>query len=665
MLRPALLALCLAAACAPVRAQEPANEPVNRGRAVLDSLNQLRDQRAREPEDIQNEAQEVRREGPVRITRGPRIEDERASYRLAVNLLANGRLDEATALLEDLYAEDPTAVAVWLKLEEAYLAARRFDDAVAHIDAWIARAGPSVSFLSKRGTALSRAGRDNEARQAWADAIALDPDDPQAYRRVASEIGGLRLYDQAAEVLASGRERLGDAILPVELAHLYGLALDYDRAATLYLDALAEEPQLRATVQSRLTRLLSGRDAPAIFGAAIDRAAALDPLNRAYRELQAWLALEQGDYDRALDAVRALDRLEAEEGQSLVQFAEQAVGAGASGAAARALDEVLTRHPTGPAASRARFERTRLWDAQAREAAALTAAADSARAGYLRYLADFPADDFAPASRLQLAELLADVFREFDRSEEVLRQAAQSRNPVIAARARLRLGDVAIQRGDLAAARAQFQDVDQAVRIGPIAEQARYELALIDVYEGFMYSALARVEALDENTAADASNDAIALRVTLSEALGGGADLDLDLDLDADRSDEPLHVYGRAALRFRQGAFPETLATLDSLDAALTSTAPLADESLYLRAAVQFAQGEDAVAVATLDKLLVDVPSSYFGDRALRRQAEAFEGMGDPGSAADRYDRLLERYPGSPLAPAAREALRRLRSSPS
>lgn len=661
MLRPALLVLCLAAACAPAQAQEPADEPVNRGRAVLDSLNQLRDQRAREAAE---EAEAVREAGsrqPVRITQGSRVEDERASYGLAVNLLANGRLDEATALLEDLYVEDPTAVAVWLKLEEAYLSARRFDDAVAHIDSWIARAGPSVSFLSKRGSALSRAGRDDEARQAWADAVALEPDDPQAYRRVASEIGGLRLYDQAAEVLAEGRERLGDAISPIELAHLYGLALDYDRAATLYLDALAGNPEIRATVQSRLTRLLSGRDAPAIFGAAIDRAAALDPLNRAYRELQAWLALEQGDYDRALDAVRALDRLEAEQGQTLVQFAEQAVGAGASEAAARALDEVLTRHPTGPAASRARFERARLWDAEARASTAITPAADSARAGYLRYIADFPADDYAPASRLQLAELLADVFRDFERSEEVLRQAAQSRNPIVAARARLRLGDVAIQRGDLDAARAQFQDVDQAVRIGPVAEQARYELALIDVYEGFMYSALARVEALDENTAADASNDAIALRVTLSEAL----DTSGDLDLDADRSGDPLHVYGRAALRFRQGAFAETLATLDSLDASLGGTAPLTDESLYLRAAVQFAQGEPAAAVATLDRLLADVPASYFGDRALRRQAEAFEGMADPAAAADRYDRLLERYPGSPLAPAAREALRRLRSSPS
>ncbi|WP_412062932.1 tetratricopeptide repeat protein [Rubrivirga sp. IMCC45206] len=659
MLRPALLALCLAAACAPARAQEPAEEPVNRGRAVLDSLNQLRDERAKSAAEAEeaNGARQI----PGRIVRAPRIDDERASYRLAVNLLANGRLDEATALLEDLYAEDPTAVAVWLKLEEAYLASRRFDDAVRHTDAWIARAGPTVSFLAKRGTALSRAGRDEEAQQAWAEAIALEPGDPQTYRRVASEIGGLRLYDQAAQVLADGRDRLGDAILPVELAHLYGLALDYDRAATLYLDALAANPELRPTVQSRLTRLLSGRDAPAIFGAAIDRAAALDPLNRAFRELQAWLALEQGDFDRALDAVRALDRLEAEEGQSLVRFAEQAVGADADDAAARALDEVLTRHPTGPAASRARYERSRLWDAQARKSVALTPAADSARAGYLRYLADFPADDYAPASRLHLAELLADVFREFERSEDVLRQAAQSRNPVIAARARLRLGDVAIQRGDLDAARAQFQDVDQAVRIGPIAEQARYELALIDVYQGFMYSALARVEALDENTAADASNDAIALRVTLSEAL----DASPDLDLDADRSGDPLHVYGRAALRFRRGAFAETLATLDSLDAALSSTAALVDESLYLRAAVQFAQGEDAAAVATLDKLLADVPASYFGDRALRRQAEAFEGMADPASAADRYDRLLERYPGSPLAPAARQALRRLRSSPS
>ncbi|MAS54193.1 MAG: hypothetical protein CMJ44_06155 [Pimelobacter sp.] len=587
------------------------------------------------------------------------------AYALAATLLANGRVDEATALLEDLLAQSPADVAVLIKLEEAYVAARRFDDVVALVERRIEREGPSPALLASRGTALYRADRTEEADRAFAEAVDLAPDDAQTYRLVVNELGTLRLFDRAAAILQQGRDRLGDAIASVELAHVYGLALDYPRAVALYLEALAGDPALRPVVQARLTRMVTGQGAPEAFATAFARAAALDPLDRSVRELQAWLALEQGEYDVALDAVRALDRLEQDEGESLVIFAAQAASAGAPEAAARALDEVLERHPDRPAARTALFARARLWDEQARddrERADLgpTPAADSAKAAYTAYLDRYPISDQRPRTALLLADLLRDVYRDFDGSEARLTEAAAGRDVGIANRARLMLGEVALRRGDLDTARQRFADVDESVRIGPLAEQARYELALIDFYEGFMYSALARAEALDEDTAAEAANDAIALRVTLNDALDPDVLPGPDVDLSAD----PLHVYGRAALRHRRGLSAEALATLDSLDADLPPAHALADESLYLRASVLLERGEPAEAVAVLDALLSQQPMSFFLDRALRLQARTYEGeLSDPATAAERYDRLLERFPGSPLAPEAREALRRLRAT--
>ena len=607
-------------------------------------------------------------EPPQRVERPAEIADER-SYTLATVLLRNGRVDEATAMLEDLYHDGPS-LAVWLKLKEAYLAGGRFDALAALVDSRIEREGRTPDLLAERGGALHRAGHTDQARQAWGQAIAAAPDAEMTYRMVADQQAALRLFAEAAAVYDQGRQRLGDdALFLLERAQLSGLALDYTQAADLYLQLLAVSPQYRSAVQSQLTRLLPGRDAPEIFAAAVERAAALDPLDRSLRELQSWLALERGDYDTALDAVRALDRLEREQGETLLAFAVQAQSAqgdgpaaGAPQAAARALDEILERHPDGPAARPARLMRARLHDRAARDARERadlgpTPNADAARDGYIATLDAFPGDDAAPAAALALADLLREVYRDYDGSEARLNQAASGRNPALAAQARLALGDVALRRGDLDAARERFSDVDETIRVGPLAEQARYELALVDFYQGFMFSALARAEALDENTAADAANDAIALRVTLTEVL------DPEAPPEDDPSATPVHVYARAALLHRQGQTAATLVTLDSLDAAVNATHPLADESLYLRASALLAAGQAGPAVETLDRLEAEHADSFFLDRALRLQAQAYErDLDRADAAAERYDRLLERFPGSPLAPEARAELRRLRT---
>ena len=584
---------------------------------------------------------------------------DQQAYILALQLLANGQTDRAVPVLEDIVAADPDALAPRLKLAEAYTMARRFDDLLALVDGQIDREGPTVALLTERGGALQRAGRTDEAAAAWRDALALRPDDAQTYRTVASAVAELRLFAEAAAVLDGGRTALGDETLfRLERAHLYGLGLDYANAAALYLDLLADEPEYLAAVRARLTRLLDGDGAPELFAAAVERRITLAPLDRAFRELQSWLALERGDYDAALDAVRALDRLEGEEGQALVAFAAQAEAAEAGGAAARALDEALGRYPTGPAAAAARLARARLWDAQARAARGVTPAADSARAGYAAFLDRHPAHTDAPAAALALADLLRDRFGDFEGAETALALATGSRDEAVASRARLALGEVALRRGDLDAARARFSDVDEGLRIGPLAEQARYELALLDFYEGLVYSALARVEALDENTAADASNDAIALRVTLGETLNQDEPPDEDL--------ARLRTYARAALAFRRGRAEEALAGLDSLDAAppaMPGADALGDESLYLRASVLRASGQARDAVDVLDRLAEQHPLSFFRDRALRFQAQVLDAdLGDSGGAAERYDRLLALFPGSLYAPEARVELRRLRA---
>ncbi|GAB5535625.1 MAG: tetratricopeptide repeat protein [Rubricoccaceae bacterium] len=575
---------------------------------------------------------------------------------LAQRLLQNGQTDEAIGILEDLLDLDPSSIPVATKLAEAYVTSRRWDDALALYDAREQTSGLSALLLAERGAILHRAGQPDAARETWDRALELAPDNEQTYRTVSNVIGELRLYTVAAEILEAGRVALGneEAFL-LERANLYGLDLKYDKAIDLYLLVVEQNPEYAAGVRARLVRLLDGEGAADAFASAIEQAQTRDPLNRAFRELAAWLAMERKDYVSALNAYRAIDRLEQEQGESLISFAEAALADEAIDPAASALDEVLERHPDSPSAPRAlllrgRIARDRALEAGERADRGPTPHADAALATLGTFLESYPNAPERARAQLMLAQVQQDVMRDFDGAEALLTEAAKATRSEVFGEARLGLGEVAIRRGDLNTARDRYQEVEDEIRIGPIAEQARYELARLDFYEGYVYSALARAEAIDENTAADVTNDAIALRVTLDENAG------------PDTLNTPLLAFGQAALLSRRGLADSTLAALNQLEADFPMH-PLADEILYLRAQTYRDLGQPEDAAVALDHLAERVPLSFYRDRALMLLAEIAEhDLEDPAAASAHYDRLLQLFPGSLFAPEARTNLRRLRA---
>ena len=578
-------------------------------------------------------------------------------FRFATNALRNGNTGEAIRVLEELLGEGPGDAAVAARLTDAYVAAGRVDDAVAlvtQVD------GETVSAYVRRGKILATAGRMDEARTEWERTVAVQPGVPMTYRLVADAMGEARLFEDAVDILERGRTALGqDDLFRLERANLYGYAGDFARAGLLYAAIVTEEPGALRGVQGRLRVFLTGEEAPEQFREAFDAAIAEAPLNTALREQAAWLASERDDYDAAIDLLRAVDRLESGDGQKLIDLARTARAAGDLDAAGRALDDVLDRHADTPAGRTALLERAQIAlrrSADGAERAGLpTPHGDAARRTLTDYLAGPPTDpDAFTQAALDLGTLERDLYRRFGTADSLFFLASRSRDAAVSGRALLARAEVAVGRGDLYEARDRYTEVEDQLRIGPLAEQARYELAWLDVYEGFPLSALARVEALDNNTAADVTNDAIALGVTLRETLDGAPLDTMHTHLDA---------YGQAALAHRRGLYRDALALLDSLDA-VDPVHVLGDEQLFLRAQTLRALGEPDAAVESLQDLARRFRSSFFLDRALVLTAAMQErDLFDAAAARETWDRLLERHPGSLFAPEARQNLARLRPS--
>ncbi len=570
-----------------------------------------------------------------------------ARYRTAESLLRAGQYAQAVPLLEALYRTHPQVYVFYDRLKQAYENLKRYDDALALVEAQRKTDPRNPAWLAEKGRLLDLKGDEAAARQAWEAALQTAPQQSSTYRIVYQTLVALRRFDEAIEVLRRAQRALNaPALFQLELAYLYGLTGRYAEAFEAYRAFLQEDPRRLGFVQSRLEPLL---DTPTVRKAGIavfERAVRQEPLNPAFRQLLAWLYLRHGDYARALDVYRALDRLEQAHGQLLLLFALQASDAGATAGAHQALQAVLEQGAT-PIAWEARFELARLLEAQALQGD--TAAGQAAWQHYQALLNTYPTHPRTPEVCYHLARLALHVRHDIAAADSLLNTLINHYpDHEVAWQARFEQGQLALQNGHLGAARLAFLRLLEARRSGPLAEAARYQLALLDFYDGAFDAALAQLDILVEDAASDIANDALSLRVLIQENRG------------PDSLDTPLRRYAQAALLAAQYQLKAALDTLQHIKRDL-GPHPLTDEIALLEARLFRQQGQLNEALNLLLEFPLRYPQSPLGDQALFEAARLQEALGQREAAMRTYLRVLAEHPGSPLVPEARRRLRQLR----
>ena len=585
---------------------------------------------------------------------------QHAQYQLADAFLRAGQYDRAIALLEDLYAASDGHYAFYDKLKEAYEGVKRYDDAIDLAEEQIER-DRTAPLLSDLARLYYLKDEEERAYAAWDEAIQTAPNDEDVYRTVYQSLVDVRQFERAIDVLERAREATGqaDAFL-VDMGYLYSLTGRHAEAMQEYVALLAKNDRQLGFVRSRLGRFIEQEEALRASIAAAERAVRQEPLNHALRELLGWLYIEAESYENAFDAYRAIDRLQQQSGQVLFRFAQMAADAAAFDVASDAFREILTRYPDAPSAPQALAgvgEMHERWADKTRERAVdeqgnRTAVPhyEEALKTYQTFLSTYPSHPLYPQVLRRIGRLQQDVFYDVDAAEETLQEVvARYPETPAADAAEFDLGRAALMRGDLDDARIRFSRIEERLRTGELAEQARYRLAQLHFFAGEFDAAQTIVDVIDVNTSTDVANDAIELKVLLMENRG------------PDSLNAPLAAYARAALYSEQR---RPLVALDTLEAALARYPQhaLADDIRYLRAEVLRRLGRSAEARDAFAELPMIHPQSYLADRALFAAAEIEEvELSDDDSAIELYTRLLTEYPGSLLVSQARVRIRALR----
>lgn len=582
-------------------------------------------------------------------------------FQLAQTYVRAGQIERALPLLEDLYAEQPDVFVFYDKLREAYENLKRYGDALRIIGDQIQRNPGNPIFLAEQARLLYLNNQEQEADAAWNAALATNPDDRNTYRVVYQSMYEARLLDRAIKVLEQGQARLGrKAGFDIELAYLYSLTGEHEKAFGSYLNMLAHDERRLNFVQSRLARFTGDSTTVRAGIAATEKAVQNMPGNKVYRELLVWLYEEAGEYRKALDTSRSLDKMGRDDGRALFTLARNAADAGAFDVAADAYADILSHYPDSRTAPEALFGTALMQEQWARKIGERAVDAqgirqpaphfDQAMAGYQAFMQKYPQHPYVAQALRHIGTLQEDVYHDVAAAEETLRQVLRRfPNDASAGDAEFELGRLALLRGDMDQARAAFQRVIDQPGTEDLADRARYELGLTYFYAGAFDQALALLQEVDQNTSSLVANDAIGLKVLLQENRG------------PDSLSTPLRRYAQAHLLVRQRHPDQAIDLLNKLLADYAAR-PIADDARFLKAQALRAAGRGAEAATAFAEIPMMYPTSYLADKSLFLAAETLEqDVGDENAAIQTYSKLLAQYSGSLYAAPARARIRALR----
>ena len=513
----------------------------------------------------------------------------------AQNLMDYGKYDDAIAICERLKKDYPDDQRVLELLQRGYQRAGRFADLLDLLLARLPRSTDRTADLVAIADCRFKMGQLGAAESTLTKLLTPPPSDPEIYRQVAQSYRMNGRPAQAEEIYLRARERFGrPTLFSHELADLYEARREYAKAIQEYFVDLQENPRGLPIVRQRIAAIARMEGGTGELTSALRQIVAKNPNSLIAHRLYAELLLESGNAEAAWPEYLAADKLGEDPTEHILYFIHRCLENKYYEPARKACLVFFDRYATHASSIDARL-------AYARALVGL-GKPDSAIVVLHRVAGLFDQPERRAEVFFEIGNVYFDNEDLLDSAEVYYRRTLdQGRRREELVNASIRLGDCRIRRGDLTGADSIWATCTQ-LRAGQDQQELvgfkRAELLFFtDQFDSLVIALKALVAA---NPRGYFVNDAVALTMRVNE--------------NREPLDWSLKRFAAASLKVRQGQWDSARVLFGEL--AVDSANGLADDALFELGAL-------------------------------------YARHGHPDSAATAYERLIQRYPGKPLVPAA------------
>ena len=581
--------------------------------------------------------------------------EDTTDERLANQYFRDGQYEQAVALYEELFAENPTPV-IYNNYLESLFALEEFRTARQVVEAQIDANPDDIRYQVDLGWAYDRADQSRRARRQLDGLIDDLEADPDAVTGLAAAFETRGYLDRAMDTFREGRRLLGDSHpLHLRIAELHEKKGDYPAMMREYLDYMNEYPDDMERVRGRLQDAIAhdpGFERNDALRAELLARTQREPDNIHYSEMLLWLSIQQQDFRLAFRQARALDRRLQQEGKPVLEVAELSKNNAHYEVAAEAYQYLLD---------------------QGEEASHYL----EALVGYLNVRFLSVTDDYVydPDDLLEIEREYKEAIEELGinaRTVSLVRNLANLQAfyldntaeaiglleatldlPRISNRVkgecRIELADILLLTGQVWDATLLYSQVDRMFRDDPLAHEAKYKNARLTYFIGEFDWAKAQLDILKAGTSRLIANDAMKLSLRIQDNLGVNGD------------PEPLLMFARAEQHIFMNHYDRALETLDSIKEAFPDH-QIQDDVLYARADIMRERGDYEAADSLLALITEQFPMGLLADEALFQRAELQQYLFErDDKAMSLYQQIMIDYPGSLHTITARNRFRQLR----
>ena len=576
-----------------------------------------------------------------------------------------GEYNSATKIYEELYESDPTNSQYISSLYRVYTQLKNYAALVNILDERLKQAPDDIDAYGMLGSTYYLMGNEEKAFEVWKEPFQAVNVNPVFYRLIANYALERRAFEIAIELYEEGKRVSNDKVIySFDLARLYSITMQFEKAAQEYCYILSNEPSQQNIVETRVFENINRPGALDATLKVIENCADKNNLNFSY--LLAKLYTEKKSYQNAYEIYLNIDEKLSSKGRELYNFARQMFAEKEYKLAAEIFETITDRYFDSPIVSQAflgyarsleaslfeEYEKTLpLWKPYFPMEKFQSEKTEEVLSAFNVVINLYKHSEPAYESILRTAVIEFYLLKDYEEAQKLLKiivsEASLSKN---SAEAYLELGNIAMIEGNPDEAEKDFSAILKLLSASDAQKnKAVYKLSKVNFYQGQFDEAKKYLSEVLANLKDNSANDAIELLLLLNPQMNDSSNL---------------LTYARAEFLAEQKKFEEAAITYKKL----------ADNQqafiLHSIAAVKYGEMLLAVdnyseSISVLEGVAAEGEKNIYADKAVYLLGKINQyGIKNYSKAEEFYQKLLADFPKSIYADDARAQILLLQNKP-